>query len=58
VDARDTRGMTNSMAVMLCQRVRPEVAGPMTGSSRASSKHHRLGMNATLGAYWIIRMRG
>jgi hypothetical protein len=37
---------------MLRQRVRPEVAGPMTGSVEASSNRF------ALGEYWIIRLRG
>ena len=34
------------------QRVRPEVAGPMTGSGGASSSRREVGV------YWIIRFRG
>ena len=41
--------------VMPRQRVRPEVAGPMTGSGGAPSSRCRYGQNCV---YWIIRLRG
>ena len=42
---------------MLRQRIRPEVAGPMTGAGGASSI---LGIRSyrAFNDYWIIRLRG
>jgi hypothetical protein len=40
------------------QRVRPEVAGPMTGSGGAPSNHGSRIKYSGVGGYWIIRLRG
>ena len=53
MDARNKCGHDEaSMPVMLRQRVRPEVAGPMTSSGGASSIH------CGDGEYGIVRLRG
>jgi hypothetical protein len=47
---------------MARQRVRPEVAGPMTSSGGPSSKRHGAKTDAAIAAllrdYWIVRFRG
>ncbi|MGB7253992.1 MAG: hypothetical protein WBC94_10330, partial [Xanthobacteraceae bacterium] len=53
VDARNECGHDGlAVTVMLRQRVRPEVAGPMTSSGGASS------IRRGDGIYWIVRLRG